>query len=152
MQTLPICRLTSAACELTPPTAVRMPSAAFMPRMSSGVVSLRTRMILADGFACLMRLGLARREDDHARGGAGTGGDALGEQLAAPAGGLLGLGIEERLQELVQVAGRDEARRDGLFLRDQAFLDQVDRDANGGEPGPLGVSRLQHVQLVALRS
>ena len=41
-QTLPICRATSAACELTPPRAVRMPSAAIMPRRSSGEVSLRT--------------------------------------------------------------------------------------------------------------
>jgi hypothetical protein len=42
MQTLPIWRATSAACEETPPLAVRMPSAAIMPRRSSGEVSLRT--------------------------------------------------------------------------------------------------------------
>ena len=41
-QTLPIWRATSAACEVTPPLAVRMPSAAIMPRRSSGEVSLRT--------------------------------------------------------------------------------------------------------------
>ncbi len=43
MQTLPICRATSAACDVMPPRAVRMPSAAFMPLMSSGLVSSRTR-------------------------------------------------------------------------------------------------------------
>ena len=52
MHTLPICRLTRAACDDTPPTAVRMPSAAFMPRRSSGVVSLRTRISAAFGLAC----------------------------------------------------------------------------------------------------
>src|SRR4030095_5618817 len=49
--TLPIWRATSAACELTPPFAVRMPSAAIMPRKSSGEVSLRTRRTLSP-FAC----------------------------------------------------------------------------------------------------
>src|SRR6266404_6341756 len=39
--TLPICRATSAACEETPPREVRMPSAAIMPRKSSGDVSMR---------------------------------------------------------------------------------------------------------------
>src|SRR5206468_1195562 len=39
--TLPICRATSAACEETPPREVRIPSAAIMPRRSSGDVSIR---------------------------------------------------------------------------------------------------------------
>ena len=43
MQTFPICRATKAACDETPPFAVRIPSAAIMPRKSSGLVSLRTR-------------------------------------------------------------------------------------------------------------
>ena len=41
MATLPICRATSAACEVMPPKAVRKPSDAAMPRMSSGEVSWR---------------------------------------------------------------------------------------------------------------
>ena len=43
MATLPIWRATSAACEVIPPNAVRKPSAAAMPRMSSGEVSWRAR-------------------------------------------------------------------------------------------------------------
>src|SRR5204863_155731 len=43
-QHLPIPRATTAACDVMPPRAVRMPLAAAMPRMSSGDVSGRTRM------------------------------------------------------------------------------------------------------------
>jgi len=39
----PMPRATTAACEVMPPRTVRMPSAAFMPSMSSGLVSRRTR-------------------------------------------------------------------------------------------------------------
>ena len=42
MQTLPIWRATSAAWLVMPPCAVRMPWAASMPRMSSGLVKSRT--------------------------------------------------------------------------------------------------------------
>ena len=41
-QHLPIPRATTAACEVMPPRAVRMPSAAVMPARSSGEVSIRT--------------------------------------------------------------------------------------------------------------
>ena len=44
MQTFPIWRATSAACELTPPRDVKMPSAAIIPRKSSGEVSSRQRI------------------------------------------------------------------------------------------------------------
>ena len=44
MQTLPIWRATSAAWLVMPPKAVMKPSEAFMPRMSSGLVSWRQRM------------------------------------------------------------------------------------------------------------
>ena len=36
MHTSPLCRATRAACEDTPPFAVRWPSSAFLPRSSSG--------------------------------------------------------------------------------------------------------------------
>ena len=45
-QGLPMPRATTAACEVMPPRAVRMPSAACMPWMSSGLVSRRTRITL----------------------------------------------------------------------------------------------------------
>ena len=41
-QHLPMPRATTAACEVSPPRAVRIPAAAFMPWMSSGEVSVRT--------------------------------------------------------------------------------------------------------------
>ena len=41
-QVLPMPRATTAACEVFPPRAVRMPFAAIMPSRSSGLVSLRT--------------------------------------------------------------------------------------------------------------
>ena len=41
---LPIPRATTAACEVMPPCTVRIPSAAIIPWMSSGVVSQRTRI------------------------------------------------------------------------------------------------------------
>lgn len=43
-QHLPIPRATTAACEVIPPSAVSTPTADFIPWMSSGVVSLRTRI------------------------------------------------------------------------------------------------------------
>ena len=65
---LPMPRATTAACEVMPPRVVRMPSAACMPWMSSGLVSTRTRMTCA---ALRLRLlGLVGIEDDLARGGA----------------------------------------------------------------------------------
>ncbi len=47
--TFPICRETSAAWLDAPPNAVRMPTAAAMPRRSSGEVSRRTRTTFAFG-------------------------------------------------------------------------------------------------------
>jgi hypothetical protein len=41
---LPIPRATTAACDVIPPRAVRIPLAAAIPRMSSGEVSVRTRI------------------------------------------------------------------------------------------------------------
>ena len=43
-QHLPMPRATTAACDVIPPRAVRMPFAAAIPLMSSGLVSSRTRM------------------------------------------------------------------------------------------------------------
>ena len=45
----PICRPTTAACDVMPPVAVRIPCETNMPWMSSGTVSRRTRIT---GFPC----------------------------------------------------------------------------------------------------
>ena len=65
---------------------------------------------------CDPGLGLLGEELDPAGGGAGAGVDALGQQLAFGDRLALGLGIEDRLQQLVQVVGRNAAGGEGLFL------------------------------------
>ncbi len=47
-QHLPIPRATTAACEVIPPLAVRIPLAMFMPSRSSGEVSILTRIDLGN--------------------------------------------------------------------------------------------------------
>ena len=51
-QGLPMPRATTAAWLVMPPRVVRMPSAACMPWMSSGLVSRRTRMTFSPARAC----------------------------------------------------------------------------------------------------
>ncbi len=116
MQTLPICRLTSAAWELTPPTAVRMPRAAFMPRRSSGVVSLRTRISAAAGLACLIASAFCGEQTILPVAAPGPAGMPLVSSLSDRGRGLLRLDVEERLKQLAQVAGRDVFRRNRLVL------------------------------------
>ena len=87
-------------------------------------------------------LGLVGGEHDLARRGARRGRQALGDHLAR------GLGIERRMQELVE-RGRHDARH-GLLLVDQPFLHHVDGDLERGLGGALAVARLQHVELAAL--
>jgi len=50
-QHVPIPRATTAACEVIPPRTVRIPCAAFIPVMSSGDVSRRTRKTFSP-FSC----------------------------------------------------------------------------------------------------
>ena len=101
-QGLPMPRATTAAWLVMPPRAVRMPSAACMPWMSSGVVSMRTRITFSP--AARQLLGLVGGEHDLARRGARRGRQALGDHLARR------LGIERRVQQLVE---RGRARRAG---------------------------------------
>ncbi len=61
-------RATTAACEVMPPRAVRMPCAAFMPWMSSGEVSTRTSTTFSPLLRHLLRL--VGVEHDLADGGA----------------------------------------------------------------------------------
>ena len=150
IQALPIWRLTRAACELAPPKAVRMPWAIFMPRRSSGLVSRRTRINLT-----LLSLSHSASASEAwkqilPRGGAGTGVDPLGQQAAGIDGGPLRFGIVDRLQQLIEVVGRNALGIEGFFFGDHPFVDQVDGDPHGGETGPLGVAGLQHPHLAAL--
>ena len=129
-----------------PPKAVMKPSDAFMPRMSSGLVSCRHRM------TCLAargpRLGVLGEEDDPASGGPGAGGQALGQQAALLDGGGLGGAIEDRAQQLVQRLGLDATER--LVLADELLVHHLDGDAYAGEAGALAVAALEHEQLLVL--
>ena len=95
-------------------------------------------------------LGVLGMELDPARRRSRAGVDPLGEQLAFLDRDTLRFGIEDRLQELVQVVGRDTPDREGLLLGDEPFLHHVDGEADGGKPGALAVARLQHPELLLL--
>ena len=111
-------RATTAAWLVMPPRVVRMPSAACMPWMSSGLVSMRTRMTLRP--SRLHLLGLVGGEHDLAGRRARRGRQAGADDVA------LGLGIDGRVQQLVE-RGRIDAR-DRLLARDQPFARHVDGD------------------------
>ncbi len=87
-------------------------------------------------------LGLLGAEGDLAGGGAGGGGEA------APDHGALGVGIEGRMQQLVERVRLDAADR--LLARDQPVACHVDGDLERRLGGALAVARLQHPQLAAL--
>ena len=74
-------------------------------------------LAVASGLPCLCDpvLGVVGEELDPAGGGAGAGVDALGQQLALGDGLALGLGIEDRLQQLIQIVRRNPARPTGLL-------------------------------------
>src|ERR1019366_339491 len=61
---------------------------------------------------------------------------------------VLALLIQTRNQKVVELVGFDA--EDGLFLRDQAFLDHLDGDPHGRASGALAVTRLQHVEAAVL--
>ena len=72
----------------------------------------------------------------------GEAGNALPDRL------LLGVGVDPRVEELLELARLDAGHR--LLLRDHALLLHRDREPDGGLAGPLGVAGLEHVELAAL--
>ena len=99
-QHLPMPRATTAACEVMPPRAVRMPLATLMPRRSSGEVSWRTRI------TALPRL--AHSSASSAKNTicpVAAPGDA-GRPRAITLGLFERLGVEDRVQQVVQPVGR----------------------------------------------
>ena len=90
------------------------------------------------------RNGVIAREHDLAHGGTGTGVKAACERLV-----LLG-GVELRVQELVELRGVDAAQ--GLLTGDEALLDHLDSDAQGGGCGTLAYAGLEHPELTLLDS
>ena len=86
--------------------------------------------------------GGVRVEDGHADGRAGGGAHPLGEQRAGA------LGVEVREHQLGELVTGDPHQ--GLLLGDDALVDEVDRDAEGGLGGALPDPGLQHPQLALL--
>ena len=141
MQGSPMPRATTAAWLDLPPTAVRMPLATSMPWMSSGVVSLRTRITgpFLDASTASSAVKTARPT--------AAPGDA-----SIPFASLVSVferrRIEHRMQQLIELLAAPRAAP--LPFVDHAFLHHVDRDAHRGRAGALAVARLQHVQLAVL--
>ena len=90
------------------------------------------------------RDGVIAREHDLAHGGTGAGVKTAGQRLV-----LLG-GIKLRVQELVELCGIDAAH--GLLTGDQALLDHLDDDTQGGGGGALAHASLEHPELSLLDS
>ena len=133
-------RATTAAWLVMPPRVVRMPRAACMPWMSSGLVSMRTRMIASPFCARLSASSAVNTTAPEAA--PGLAGSPLRQQ------GAVRLRVQHRMQQLVERRRVDAPHRLGLV--DQAFARHVHRDAQRRRGGAFAVARLQHVQLVLL--
>ena len=83
-------------------------------------------------------------EVNFARGRAGSGGQAFGDDL----GSLDRIAIEDRGEDLVELLGRNAVHR--FFPVDQFFLHHVAGDFHRGETGPLAVAGLQHEEFAVL--
>ena len=142
MDGLPIWRPTTAACEVMPPVAVRMPCDTNMPWMSSGAVSLRTRRTflpaLVSSTACS---DVNTAWPDAAPGEAGR--PLVDDRQLLPLGR-----IEHRRQQLRQRLGLDQEQR--LARLQQLLGDEVGRDEDRRVAGALAAPGLQHVELVVL--
>ena len=142
-QTFPICRATRAACEETPPRAVRIPSAAIMPLRSSGDVSIRASTTFSPFSE--RATASAGAKYDLPGGRTRSGRQSTPDFLRVPDRFAVENGSE-------QVSKR--VRRNALhcvLFRNQLLLHHLHRNPNGGMTGPLAVSRLQDVKPVCLR-
>src|ERR1019366_5224851 len=84
------------------------------------------------------------REYDGADRSAGGGGQTLGQERELP----LALGVEHRMEKLVELLGIDA--QDSFLLADQALLDHFYGDAYRRVTGALAVAGLQHVEHAVL--
>src|SRR5438105_3612486 len=110
-------RATTAACEVMPPRVVRIPSAACMPWISSGEVSIRTR---------ITRLSLALSVSA-----------SSAENTISPDAGdhVLALGVDQKLAVKALVAGRRIARERNAGCGGLAHVaENHGLDVDGGAP------------------
>ena len=139
----PMPRATTAAWLVMPPRVVRMPRAACMPWMSSGLVSMRTRMtaspLAARRFSASSALKTTMPEA--APGLAGRPRDS--SFRLAPSGRGSGAGADR--------ARLASTRLKGLVAVDEALiLGHFDGNPQAGGGGAFAVAGLQHVELVLL--
>ena len=137
---LPMPRATTAACDTRPPREVRIPSAAIMPCRSSGEVSGRTRITCSP--ASWRASASSAVKYTLPTAAPGDAFEPFGQHLE------LGLGVELRVQELVEL-GRLHAQH-RFALVDQPFVDHLDRHAQRGRGGALADARLEHEQATLL--
>ena len=142
MDGLPIWRPTTAACDVMPPVAVRMPCATCMPWMSSGTVSLRTRI------TCLpWRVHSTASSAVKTTWPEAAPGDA-GSPLARTGTFAHSAGIESRRQQLRQRFRIDQQQR--LLRRHDLLGREVGGNHDGRIAGALAAAGLQHVELLVL--
>ena len=96
-------RATSAACEALPPSLVRIPRAAWKPATSSASVNGRTRIVSRPAAAASTASGAVNTTSPLAAPG----------EAATPLRehGDLGLRVEGRVQQRVELAGVDRHQR-----------------------------------------
>ncbi len=137
-QHLPMPRATTAAWLVIPPRAVRMPLATFMPPMSSGLVSMRTRMTALPSLAQTSASSALKTIWPVAAPG------LAGRPLAMTLAAFSALGSKVGCRSWSRLLGLDA--EEGFLLGDHAFLDQVHRDLDGRRRGALAVAGLEHEQ------
>ena len=139
-QVLPMPRATTAACEVLPPREVRMPSAAIMPSRSSGLVSRRIRMTFSPDRDHLT----AVYESKTALPTAAPGDAAM----PRPSSSVPAVVVEAREHQLRELGAVDPLERLGLV--DEALVDELGGDPEGGAGGALADPGLEHPELAAL--
>ena len=93
-------------------------------------------------------LSLVGGEGDASRGCAGSGVQALGEHAALLAEAVHLVGIEDRRQQLGEAVGVNAPQGGGTVY--EAFVHQVEGDADARDGGALAIAGLEQVELPAL--
>jgi hypothetical protein len=137
---LPMPRATTAAWEVLPPWAVRMPSAAAMPWMSSGVVSGRTRITGPPSAA----ISTARSASKATRPEAAPGEAATPVVTASTSATF----VDAETVELLDGGGVDP--HDRLVAVDQALVDHLHRQPHRRLGGALAHPGLEDEELALL--
>ena len=136
----PIPRATTAACEVMPPRAVRMPRERSIPGKSSAAVSCRTRMTASPASpSSRARSGVSATCPVAAPGLAGI---PVAITVRSNSGSICGCSSASIS------SGRTRAHRGRLV--DQTLLRHIDRHPHRRRRGPLAGAGLQHPELAPL--